>query len=69
MHYVHDHPRDATQGVRRPSWRDLEQGPWEKVVPDDFQRLREEGRDRDHPLMVKVERLFQPAPPTNVEVS
>jgi hypothetical protein len=35
----------------------LDKGSWEKVVIDDFQTLREQGRE--HPLMAEIERLFE----------
>jgi predicted Zn-dependent protease len=37
-------------------------GTWERVVIEEFAQLRERGRE--HPLMAKIEKLFQAAPGT-----
>ena len=37
----------------------LDQGRWEKLIVDDFQSLREQGRE--HPLMTEIEQLFKPS--------
>ena len=38
-------------------------GPWEKVLVNDFQNLRKEGRV--HPLMTEIEQLFKPSLPVS----
>lgn len=45
--------------------KELQQGPWEKVVVKDFQDLRREGRT--HPLMAEIEKLFDVSPPREAE--
>ena len=40
--------------------QEIEQGKWEEVVVEDFDSLREKGRD--HPQMLEIEQLFKVAP-------
>jgi hypothetical protein len=53
-------PKEATREYLAHRGAVLEQGKWEELVPEDFQKLREQGRD--HPLMVEIEKLLRPAP-------